>query len=225
MQVQAVSVSAAPLSSVFHRRLLWLLSGRAIIESVNPSRRQRPRALLLAPALTGLVGLSLLVSACGASAGSNVAKLGSATTTTTAQSVPSSTTSSGPAPENATLAFSRCMRSHGVSSFPDPDSQGNLPPLTQQELGVSKQTSLAAQQACKSLLSRGGSTGTPQQRQQKLAFGLKVAQCLRHHGYPSFPDPSGSSQALPPGIDPSSSQFQTAETACENQSRKALGLA
>jgi hypothetical protein len=172
--------------------------------------------------LAGLVSLSLLVSACGESAGSKVAQLGSATTTT--QSVTSSTTSSGPAPENATLAFSGCMRSHGVSNFPDPDSQGNLPSLTQQDLGVSKQTSLAAQQACKSLLSRGGNTGTPAQRQQKLAFGLKVAQCLRTHGYPTFPDPSGSSQELPPGIDPSSSQFQTAETACENRSRKALGL-
>jgi hypothetical protein len=116
------------------------------------------------------------------------------------------------------------MRSHGVANFPDPDSQGNFPSLTQQDLGVSKQTSLAAQQACKSLLARGGSTATPAQRQQKLAFGLKVAQCLRTHGYPSFPDPSGSSQELPAGIDPSSSQFQAAETACENQTRKALGL-
>jgi hypothetical protein len=122
------------------------------------------------------------------------------------------------------LAFSNCVREHGVPKFPDPDSQGTLPVLTQQDLGVSKQTSLAAQHACESLLSRGASTGTPQQRQQKLAFGLKVAQCLRVHGFPTFPDPTGLSQALPPGIDPSSPQFEAAQATCEKQGQQALGL-
>ena len=116
------------------------------------------------------------------------------------------------------------MRAHGVPDFPDPDSQGTFPPLTQQALGVSKQTSLASQQACEHLLSGGGSTATPQQRQQKFAFALKVAQCVRAHGFPDFPDPSASSQGLPPGIDPNSPQFQVAETSCERQARKALGL-
>jgi hypothetical protein len=122
------------------------------------------------------------------------------------------------------LAFSHCVRQHGVPNFPDPDSQGNFPALTQQELGVTKQTSLTAQHACESVLTRDRSTGTPQQQQQKLAFGLKVAQCLRAHGFPTFPDPTGSSQALPPGIDPSSPQFETAQTTCEKQEQKALGL-
>ncbi len=53
------------------------------------------------------------------------------------------------------------MRSHGVPSFPDPDPQGDFPPF---HTGVSKQTSVAANDACKHLLSRGGSTATPQQR-------------------------------------------------------------
>jgi hypothetical protein len=122
------------------------------------------------------------------------------------------------------LVFSRCVREHGVPNFPDPDSNGNLPALTQQDLGVSKQTSLAAQHACESVLSRGRSTGTAQQRQQKLAFGLKVAQCLRAHGYATFPDPTGFSQALPPGIDPSSPQFEAAQTTCEQQEQQELGL-
>jgi hypothetical protein len=122
------------------------------------------------------------------------------------------------------LAFSRCVREHGVPKFPDPDGRGNLPALTQQDLGVTKQTSLAAQGACESVLTRGRDTGTPQQQRQKLAFGLKVAQCLRTHGFPTFPDPTGSSQALPRGIDPSSPQFETAQTTCEKQEQKALGL-
>ena len=66
-------------------------------------------------------------------------------------------------------------------------------------------------------------SGTPQDRQEKLAFALKVARCLRAHGFPNFPDPPDQSLGRA-GIDPSSPQFQAAETACENEARKALGL-
>jgi hypothetical protein len=168
------------------------LSGRAIIDSMGP------HGLLVAPAV---VGLSLLVSACGASSSPRVS----------AQS----------AQQNAELAFSRCMRSRGVPNFPDPDAQGNFPPFS---TGVSKQISAAADSACRHLLSGGGSTGTPQQRREKLVFALRVAECLRGHGFPTFPDPGGSSQGKPSGIDLNSPQFQTAETNCEKQEQKALGL-
>jgi hypothetical protein len=147
------------------------------------------------------VGLALLLAACGSAPASHV---GSQTTQL-----------------DAALAFSRCMRSHGVPNFPDPDPQGNFPPF---QAGVSKQTANAAGAVCKHLLSRGG-TATPQQRHEKLAFGVRVAECLRAHGYPSFPDPSRlGSQSFPPGIDPNSSRFQTRETACEQRARQALGL-
>ena len=81
---------------------------------------------------------------------------------------------------------------------------------------------------CKHLLPSGGGAGT-QGRQQKLAFALKVARCMRSHGYPTYPDPSASSQGSGTrfdgtGIDTKSPQFQTAETNCEKQARKALGL-
>jgi hypothetical protein len=115
------------------------------------------------------------------------------------------------------------MRTHGVPDFPDPDPQGDFSPF---HTGVSKQTSAAANDACKHLLSTGG-TGTPQQRQEKLAFALKVAHCLRAHGFPNFPDPTvsshGTSENLS-GIDPNAPQFQAAETACEKQARQALGV-
>jgi hypothetical protein len=179
------------------------------------------RATVAALAFAGLTGSSLFAASCGSSPGSRVAQLSSTTTTT---GTDFSTTPTGLTPREASLAFSRCMRLHGVPRFPDPDSQGNFPPLDQQALGVSKQTSLAAQEACKHLLSKGGSTGTPQQRQQKLAFGLKVAGCLRTHGYPTFPDPGSSGQQLPPEIDPSSPRFEAAQTGCEKQARKDLGL-
>jgi hypothetical protein len=161
-----------------------------------------------AVAIIGATALAPLAAACG-STSSHVAQLGSGTTRT-------QTTSA-----DAAIAFSHCMRSHGVPNFPDPDSHGNFPAF---HTGVSKQTSMAADEGCKHLLPRGGNTGTSQQRREKITFALKVARCVRTHGFPTFPDPSGSSQASPPGIDLSSPQFQTAETGCENQVRKALGL-
>ena len=187
-------------------------------------RTPHRRRALLASALAGLIGQSLLVSACGGSPGSRVAQLGPTTTTPWSSSLANAPTTSVQSTNvERMLAFSHCVREHGVPNFPDPDSGGKLPALTQPELGVSKQTSLAAQAACESLLASGGGAGTPQQRQQKLAFGLKVAQCLRAHGFPAFPDPTGFSQALPRGIDPSSPQFQASQTICEKQEQPALG--
>jgi hypothetical protein len=113
------------------------------------------------------------------------------------------------------------MRANGVPNFPDPDSHGEFPNFS---TGVSKQTSVAANTLCKHLLPRGGGTGTPQERQQKFAFALKVAQCLRTHGFPTFPDPGASGQSVPAGVKTDSPQFQASESACETQSRKALGL-
>ena len=83
------------------------------------------------------------------------------------------------------------MRAHGVPNFPDPDPRGNFPSFS---TGVSKQTSTRCNDACKNLLPSGG-TATPQQRQQKLAFALKVAACLRAHGYPELPRPDAARAA------------------------------
>jgi hypothetical protein len=172
-----------------------------------------------------MVSLSLLASACGGSPASHVAQLGSATTST--RSNPPATSSAQPAREEAALAFARCMRAHGVSSFPDPDAQGNFPPF---RTDVSKQASTAANDACTHLLPSGGGGGAGTQGdEQKLAFALKVAGCMRAHGFPTYPDPTTSNQGTGirfdgTGIDTKSAHFQASETACEKQSRKALGL-
>lgn len=171
------------------------------------------RTALRALALAGVVALSLLVSACGGAPGNQVAH---ATTTTRSSS---STNSAASSRLSGALAFSRCMRSHGVPNFPDPGPQGNLSPS---QAGVAKQGSAAAYDACKHLLP--GGSATPQQRQHKVAFALKAAQCLRRHGFPTFPDPTGSGQDVhAAGINPNSPQFQAAESACEKQVRKAFG--
>lgn len=169
------------------------------------------RASFLAVALPGLLGLSLLLSACGEAAST-------ATSTSSA--------SAG----SRELGFARCMRSHGVPSFPDPDPQGGFPPF---ETGVSKQISTAATEACKALLPSGGGTGVGTRGdQQKLAFALKVARCMRSHGFPTYPDPTGPTSASQgggirfegTGINPKSPQFQSAENNCETHARQALGL-
>jgi hypothetical protein len=231
---------AEPLSSTFHRRFLRLLSGRAIIDSVTqfadatrsldrprrpwaPRRGHRPSALLRAPALVGLVVLSLLAASCG-SPGSHVAQLASTTTQSSHSSNPQ-TTNSQSTNSQKMLAFSRCVREHGVPNYPDPDSSGTLPASGKQIARSSPQFP-AAESACTHLLP--GGAGTPQQRQAKFAFALKVARCLRTHGFPNVADPTVSNQGtgnvLPPGIDPTSPRFQAAQTTCQKQAQQALGL-
>jgi len=119
------------------------------------------------------------------------------------------------------------MRSHGVSNFPDTDPQGNFPPVPP---GVPEQTFATAKYACVLLLSHGGGGGAETGGdQQKIGFALKVARCMRSHGFPTYPDPTTSSQGSGTrfdgtGIDTKSPQFQTAEINCEKQGRKALGV-
>ncbi|HZP73955.1 MAG TPA: hypothetical protein VFA97_11325 [Gaiellaceae bacterium] len=149
---------------------------------------------------SGLAGLVVLGTACG----------GGSSPGASAQSPRRS----------ASLAFAACMRSHGVPSFPDPNAQGDFPSF---QAGVAKQASVAADERCKHLVPRG-SSGSPQQRRQKLDFALRVARCLRAHGYPTFPDPTASGQSIPPGIDAQSRQFERAESGCERQAGEALHL-
>jgi hypothetical protein len=162
--------------------------------------RSFPRRLR-AGALAGVAVASLVLSACGAT--------------------PSLATSGGSTPQNSGLAYSHCMRSHGVANFPDPDAQGNFPPFRS---GVSKETSAAAGLACRHLLSSGEET--PQGGREKLDFALRVAGCMHSHGFPTYPEPAVTGQGYGvsftgTGIDAKSPQFQAAQAICEKQAQKA----
>jgi hypothetical protein len=184
--------------------------------SVNPFADRT--ALLFAPALL------VLLSACGGSPGTHVAQLGSATATTQSSSSAKSPTTNS----QRMLAFSRCVRAHGVTNYPDPDRSGHLPASGKQIARSSPQFP-AAENSCTHLLSRGAET---QGDQQKIAFALKVAQCMRRHGFPTYPDPTISGPSSQgsgirfegTGINTKSPRFQTAEINCEKQMRKALAL-
>jgi hypothetical protein len=86
------------------------------------------------------------------------------------------------------VAYTRCMRSHGVSNFPDPTVGSGGGVTFQGGFNLKSPTYQAAAQACGSLMP--GGTQAPQVSAQKLATEVKWAQCMRAHGVPNFPDPN-----------------------------------
>jgi hypothetical protein len=167
-------------------------------------RLAAPTAAIIAAA-----GLALLAAACAGSRGSHVAQLG----TTTTQSI-STGRPAASGRQNGGLAFSHCMRSHGVSQFPDPDSSGAIPKVTLQQLGVGSSQLQAAQSACVSVLQPSNV-----QVHQTLSGMLDFARCMRSHGVHSWPDPSTGSDGqvvfdLHARINPDTPQMDTKSGLC-----------
>jgi len=99
--------------------------------------------------------------------------------------------SSSPTKAASPVAFSRCVRAHGVAGFPDPDSSGAIPKATAQQLGVSDSRYQAATQACEYLLPGGGDRDRTQADIGQWWNGmLSFARCMRSHGVPGWPDPT-----------------------------------
>ena len=139
---------------------------------------------------------------------------------------PSSTLTGGApaasgAPSSASwVAYSQCVRSHGVPNFPDPNSSGQLPKdLAVRALReVSDSLARAATYACANL--NPDEHGSPPLTAQQQQDYLRAAACMRAHGITNFPDPtfSGGSAHLPvipASIDTSSPQFAQARQTCE----------
>ena len=119
------------------------------------------------------------------------------------------------------LAYSRCMRSHGISDFPDPTTSPGGGVAIQlnggpgSDLNKHNPTFKAANQACRSL-EPDGTSGTPQQSSQKIAAEVKWARCMRSHGLPSFPDPNNQGAFARSKFDENTPAFQSASTACQS---------
>jgi hypothetical protein len=141
--------------------------------TTDMSRTLRPRAAL------ALIAMVILISACGSSA---PAETGSGS-------------SGGGGDPTATahekgVKFAECMRSNGVSKFPDPDASGKLTIdaiANGSSLDTSTPAFTQAISACKAL-EPAGFTGTKRSSQQQEA-ALKFAQCIRANGVKDFPDP------------------------------------
>lgn len=134
----------------------------------------------------------VLVAGCGA--GGPTAAGVSQPTTPRASARPSTTagpsagSSAGGGHPNA-LAFAKCMRANGVPAFPDPEPGGGF--LFHASAAVMSSPAFrAAQSKCRALMptpSGAGQNSSPSA--QTLAKLRQVAQCMRRHGVPDFPDP------------------------------------
>ena len=179
-------------------------------------RRAWPPIVRTAAVITATSALALLAAACGGAPGSHVAQLGSTTTK-------SSTSSwAAAAQQNGMLAFSRCMRSHGVPNFPDPNSSGALPKSQVDQLAASSPQFPPAHRACEHLLPNGGQP-TQAQVQQAWNDMRNFAHCMRSHGVPNWPDPAATSQQdqrpffhVPDSIDPNAPQITTKIRVCQH---------
>jgi hypothetical protein len=149
--------------------------------------------------LVALAGLALLMTACSLPGAAHQA---------------SSSSSPSPDPKNAGLEYARCMRSHGVPNFPDPDSSGGLVLPPNGSVDPNSPQFQSAQQACQDKLkSQFPPQAPPAQDREKL---LRYAACMRSHGVPDFPDPNGSGALAIDAskVDPNSPQFKAADQAC-----------
>lgn len=86
------------------------------------------------------------------------------------------------------VQYARCLRSHGLPSFPDP-SPGQPPSIPS---GVDTQAPAfrAAQRACAKLLPSDSGSGS--QAASRNAQLVKLARCMRANGVPMFADPTSS---------------------------------
>src|SRR5579863_10265279 len=92
-----------------------------------------------------IIGFGLLATACGGTSPSaSVAQLG---TTTTSRAPKGSSNDNG---SGSPLAYAQCMRAHGVTDFPDPNSQGGftLQGGPNSDLGPNSSAFQQANQAC-----------------------------------------------------------------------------
>ena len=128
-------------------------------------------------AVLAVIAMVVLISACGSSAPAGT----------------STGSSGGNTSANAQKAvkFAGCMRSNGVSNFPDPGASGKLTIdgiANGSSLDTSTPAFTQAISACKDLEPAGfmGSTRSPQQQ----SAALKFAQCIRANGVSDFPDPA-----------------------------------
>jgi hypothetical protein len=153
----------------------------------NTAHRRRVRR---AAPMIGVLSIALLASAC--SSGSSGKSL------------------AAPSGHGDMVAYAHCMRSHGVSNFPDPMAGGQVALPTGLD-PKSPQYEKAAV-ACRSIAPNGA---TQQHFTPPMAQLLQFSECMRSHGITKFPDPSNTGRlSLPDGVSPNSPQFKSAQAAC-----------
>jgi hypothetical protein len=152
-------------------------------------------------ALTVLAAVALGTAACSSPS------TGSGGTASTAES----------AAYRANIAFAQCMRTNGVPDFPDPQPGMSFSVSAEPAGAVAQTPSGKAYLTCQHLLPNGSTSTSSPVSSQQLAEGVALAQCLRTHGEPTFPDPTVVNGGLSfdfTGVN--TSQFQAAVRACRS---------
>jgi hypothetical protein len=179
--------------------------------------------MLTALALAAVAGL--LLAACGGSDSPQVANLGN---TTAAPEGEDDTSGEETDPQEAILAFTRCMRENGVD-VPDPDFSGDGgggPRFRARPGGGDFDPNdpdfQAAQEKCRSHLEGIQGRFDPESREAFQDAALEFAQCMRDQGIdvpdPDFSQGPGGGGGLfgADGIDPSDPDFQAAQEECRH---------
>jgi hypothetical protein len=176
-----------------------------------PARAGSPRVPARRTVVVAVMAGALLIAGCGGS------------------STPSGSANSGAATTDLAgkvVAFAVCMRSHGVSSYPDPQvsQSGNHGSIKLSPGGLAGTPAFrSASRACGHLLPAGGAPAPISP--QVLAQDLEYADCMRSHGVPGFPDPDHDGVfTLPAGIDQQAPLFQRATQACMNVEPSSLSI-
>lgn len=170
-----------------------------------------------------LAALALTLAACGSSGSAEVASLSETggAGTDVAEGGPDTDEMTD---EEAILAFSACMREHGIEDFEDPDigADGSISFGFRGQAGgeFDREAMQAAMDACRShldglALARGGGDRTEIEDQL-----YELAACMRDNGY-DMPDPDFGSEPGTGGgpfgeIDPEDPAFQAALETCED---------
>jgi hypothetical protein len=117
--------------------------------------------------------------------------------------------------QDSLLKFAQCMREHGVN-MPDPEVGSGGAISMRVGDGSDPAKTKAAQEACQQYMPSGGDSAKadPQQLEQLR----KLAQCMREHGLPDFPDPGANGGMMidkDSGINPDDPKFKAAMEACK----------
>jgi hypothetical protein len=147
---------------------------------------------------------------------------------------PSSTTTKPPqSPAGAAYAYARCIRDHGVPSFPDP--QVSTSPGQTRIAMVAPRTMInrpgfkTAQKACQAILPEVSGNRQTEQRARTRDL-LAFARCLRAHGISDFPDPGSQGQltlqmVTAAGVDVHAPGFFNAARQCVGLTNGAIPMA
>lgn len=167
--------------------------------------------MLLAPtpsliALAAALAASVALAACGGSS-------------------PTSTNTAATDAEDA-LKFSRCMREHGVTNFPNPETSGGLVRLrVKPGEGASPAVMEAAQRACRHYSPEEQVKLTPQEKVALEERVQRFAKCMREHGIHVETSTKGGGVSVGirhpgsgpgSGPNPESPAFEAAQKACNS---------